>query len=262
MITRVGCKAMIVVKKMNSGKWMVSKFEKEHNHSLSHSKMAPIISNITSGEVDDFTAKGADPNDVKTEGCSAGGQCNPVDSLTVLYNNLCQEALKFAKEGSVTEEIYHVAVSALKEAAKKVAEVKRSCPLPHHDFISEIKHDVFQVQTMSTLQCSNQVELETTLSRSGALQESASNLLLVPTNVITDSRLYNCVNNVPLSSDFLTNGKYAMIMIINPMPFFNYCFIYNTFLFDQQGDKVGMKQKALLCILIRTWKRHLHENLR
>ncbi|RCV45576.1 hypothetical protein SETIT_9G465600v2 [Setaria italica] len=207
MITRVGCKAMIVVKKMNSGKWMVSKFEKEHNHSLSYSKMVPITSNNTSGEVADFTAKSADPNDVKNEGCSAGTQCNPADSLTVLYNNLCQEALKFAEEGSVTEEIYHVAVSALKEAAKKVAEVKRSRPaLPNRDLISESKHDVFQVQTMSTLQCSTQVELKTTLSRR-PLQESASNLLLVPTNIITDSRLYNRVDNVPLSSDFLKNGR-------------------------------------------------------
>ncbi|CAL4930172.1 unnamed protein product [Urochloa decumbens] len=207
MITRVGCKAMIVVKKMNSGKWMVSKFEKEHNHSLSYSKMAPITSNITSGEVADFAAKSTDPNDVKNEGCSAGTQCNPADSLTVLYNNLCQEAIKFAKEGSVTEEIYHVAVSALKEAAEKVAEVKRSRPtLPHLDFISESKHDVFQVQTMSALQCSNQVELKTSSSRSRPLQESASNLLLVPTDILTDSRLYNCVGNVPLSG---RQGRHA-----------------------------------------------------
>ncbi|CAN6289995.1 unnamed protein product [Urochloa humidicola] len=208
MITRVGCKAMIVVKKMNSGKWMVSKFEKEHNHSLSYSKMAPITSNITSGEVADFAAKSTDPNDVKHEGCGAGTQCNPADSLTVLYNNLCQEAIKFAKEGSVTEEIYHVAISALKEAAEKVAEVKRSrSRLPHPDFISESKHDVFQVQTMSALQYSNQVELKTSSSRSRPLQESASNLLLVPTNILTDSRLYNCVGNVPLSSTFPTNGR-------------------------------------------------------
>ncbi|OEL14019.1 hypothetical protein BAE44_0024957 [Dichanthelium oligosanthes] len=155
MITRVGCKAMIVVKKMNSGKWMVSKFEKEHNHSLSYSKMVPITSNITSGEVADFAAKSADPLD---------------------------EAIKFAKEGSVTEEIYHVAVSALKEAAEKA-------------------------KTMSALQCSDQVELKTASPGSWPLQESASNLLLVPTNILADSRSYNRVDNVPLSSDLPTNGR-------------------------------------------------------
>ncbi|XP_043713488.1 protein FAR1-RELATED SEQUENCE 5-like [Telopea speciosissima] len=32
--TRVGCKAMIMVKKQDSGKWVVSKFFKEHNHEL------------------------------------------------------------------------------------------------------------------------------------------------------------------------------------------------------------------------------------
>jgi len=213
MITRVGCKAMIVVKKMNSGKWMVSKFEKEHNHSLSYPKMIPITSNITSGEVVHFDAKSADPNDVKNEGHCEGTQCNPADSLTVLYNNLCQEAIKFAKEGSVTEEIYHVAVSALKEAAEKVAEVKRSRPTSHRGFISESKHDVLHAKTMSTLQCSNEVELKTTSPGSVTLQESASNRLLVPTNILTDSMLYNRGNNVPPSSDFSTNGKYAMVMI-------------------------------------------------
>jgi hypothetical protein len=214
MITRVGCKAMIVVKKMNSGKWMVSKFEKEHNHSLSHSKMVPSTSNITSREVADFAAKSADPNEVKNEGFGAGTQCNPADSLTVLYNNLCQEAIKFAKEGSVTEEIYHVAVSALKEAAEKVAEVKRSRPtLPHCGFISESKHDVLQVKTTSALQCSNQVELTITSPGSRPVQDSASNLLLIPTNILTDSRLYNGVDTVPLSRGFPKNGKSAMTMI-------------------------------------------------
>lgn len=33
-VTREGCKAMIVVKKEKSGKWVVTRFVKEHNHSL------------------------------------------------------------------------------------------------------------------------------------------------------------------------------------------------------------------------------------
>ncbi|XP_039003952.1 protein FAR1-RELATED SEQUENCE 1-like [Hibiscus syriacus] len=33
-ITREGCKAMIVVKKEKSGKWVVTRFVKEHNHQL------------------------------------------------------------------------------------------------------------------------------------------------------------------------------------------------------------------------------------
>ncbi|XP_043708615.1 protein FAR1-RELATED SEQUENCE 5-like isoform X2 [Telopea speciosissima] len=33
-VTRVGCKAMLVVKIQESGKWVVSSFEKEHNHEL------------------------------------------------------------------------------------------------------------------------------------------------------------------------------------------------------------------------------------
>ncbi|KAL3531034.1 hypothetical protein ACH5RR_010356 [Cinchona calisaya] len=33
-VTREGCKAMIVVKKEKNGKWVVTKFVKEHNHSV------------------------------------------------------------------------------------------------------------------------------------------------------------------------------------------------------------------------------------
>ncbi|GLU03915.1 hypothetical protein SLE2022_210860 [Rubroshorea leprosula] len=39
-ITREGCKAMMVVKKEKSGKWVVTRFDKEHNHPL-----VPIPSN-------------------------------------------------------------------------------------------------------------------------------------------------------------------------------------------------------------------------
>lgn len=34
VVTREGCKAMIMVKQDKSGKWVVSKFEEEHNHPL------------------------------------------------------------------------------------------------------------------------------------------------------------------------------------------------------------------------------------
>jgi hypothetical protein len=128
MITRVCCKAMIVVKKMNSGKWMVSNFEKEHNHSLSCSKAAPIASNITAGEADHFTARFTDPSDVKFEGYNVGTHCNSTDSLTVLYNNLCQGPLNLQKRGQSQKFTMRPVVSALKEAADKVAEIKRSRP--------------------------------------------------------------------------------------------------------------------------------------
>ncbi|XVF65585.1 hypothetical protein PTKIN_Ptkin09bG0260300 [Pterospermum kingtungense] len=36
--TRVGCRAMILVRKVNSGKWVVTKFVKEHTHPLTPGK--------------------------------------------------------------------------------------------------------------------------------------------------------------------------------------------------------------------------------
>lgn len=49
---------------------------------------------------------------------------NSQDSLTVRYNNLRQEAIKYVEEGAKSIHIYNVALDALKEAAKKVAVVK------------------------------------------------------------------------------------------------------------------------------------------
>ncbi|VAI07600.1 unnamed protein product [Triticum turgidum subsp. durum] len=209
MITRVGCKAMIVVKKMNSGKWMVSKFEKEHNHSLLSSKQAPSTSNITSGENAESAAKSSDPDEAKVEEYSAGIQCNSTDSLTVLYNKLCQEAIKFAKEGSVTEEIYHVAMSALKEAAEKVAQVKSCHPIMPHRGVSgsESKHKVVQMKTMSASQCSDVAKQKTIPSQLTMFQESTSKLMFIPTNLLTDSGLANSDNNHPSSCAFTSSGR-------------------------------------------------------
>lgn len=48
------------------------------------------------------------------------------ESLTVRYNNLRNEALKFVDDGVKTAEIYNVAVGALQEAANKVALTKKN----------------------------------------------------------------------------------------------------------------------------------------
>lgn len=41
--TRKGCKALIKAKKLESGKWVVTKFEKEHNHELETPKKMPLL---------------------------------------------------------------------------------------------------------------------------------------------------------------------------------------------------------------------------
>ncbi|PKI52555.1 protein FAR1-RELATED SEQUENCE 9 [Punica granatum] len=46
------------------------------------------------------------------------------ESLSVRYNNLRQEAIKYVEEGAKSIHVYYVALEALQEAAKKVAAVK------------------------------------------------------------------------------------------------------------------------------------------
>ncbi|KAJ7967050.1 FAR1-related sequence [Quillaja saponaria] len=50
------------------------------------------------------------------------------ESLTVRYNNLRQEAIKYVEEGAKSIYIYNVAMNALQDAAKKVAIVKILAP--------------------------------------------------------------------------------------------------------------------------------------
>ncbi|EYU42903.1 hypothetical protein ABFS82_14G176500 [Erythranthe guttata] len=53
-----------------------------------------------------------------------GVQC--MESLSVRFNSLCREALKFAEEGAVCTDTYSAAMEALKDGEKKIAQVKRS----------------------------------------------------------------------------------------------------------------------------------------
>ncbi|OIW13593.1 hypothetical protein TanjilG_07935 [Lupinus angustifolius] len=46
------------------------------------------------------------------------------ESVTIRYNNLRQEAIKYVEEGAKSIKIYHIAMNALQEAGKKVSAVK------------------------------------------------------------------------------------------------------------------------------------------
>ncbi|XP_062092110.1 protein FAR1-RELATED SEQUENCE 3-like isoform X2 [Humulus lupulus] len=49
-----------------------------------------------------------------------------IESLTLRFNNLCREAIKYAQEGAVAAETYIAAMSALREGSKKVSAVKKN----------------------------------------------------------------------------------------------------------------------------------------
>lgn len=48
------------------------------------------------------------------------------ETLTMRYNNLCREAIKYAEDGAIAVETYNVAISALREGGKKAAAVKKT----------------------------------------------------------------------------------------------------------------------------------------
>ncbi|KAK6928963.1 Zinc finger, SWIM-type [Dillenia turbinata] len=49
-----------------------------------------------------------------------------IESLTLRFNNLCREAIKYAEEGAIAMETYNAAISVLREGMKKVAAVKKN----------------------------------------------------------------------------------------------------------------------------------------
>lgn len=111
--TRVGCKAMIMVKKSNSGKWVVSKFEKEHNHPLGSLRKKRHLrkQNLSSGK------RINDQNESHN---------SDLESPTLRYNSLCREAIKYAEVGATSADAYNVALHALREAARKVVAIRRN----------------------------------------------------------------------------------------------------------------------------------------
>ncbi|XP_008805726.1 uncharacterized protein LOC103718605 [Phoenix dactylifera] len=165
LITRIGCKAMIIVKKANSGKWVVTKFEKEHNHSLASLKMPCLESRSNAGKVINLQGAITKPNGMVTDESCAGTQGTSRESLTVLYNQLCCEAIKYAQEGAATEDSYNVAMSALKEAVEKVAAAKRGAVTVAQQGLAIggarqaflIAHPA-QTKALQDLQCLNEVK--------------------------------------------------------------------------------------------------------
>ncbi|KAJ3682656.1 hypothetical protein LUZ60_015229 [Juncus effusus] len=101
--TKVGCKAMIEVKRSDTGKWVVSKLEKEHNHELSVSSKKRRL----------YESQ----QEMRKEAAQS--------ERAVLYEQLYKEAVKFAEEGSATQHIYEIAIAALRDASDKVAAAKK-----------------------------------------------------------------------------------------------------------------------------------------
>lgn len=82
--TRVGCKAMLLVKKISSGKWVVSKFEKEHNHILGSVRK---LGKLRKGkQIYSKTKVSKNQMELYPDG---------LESPTSLYNNLCNETARF-----------------------------------------------------------------------------------------------------------------------------------------------------------------------
>ncbi|XP_010251622.1 PREDICTED: protein FAR1-RELATED SEQUENCE 3 [Nelumbo nucifera] len=54
------------------------------------------------------------------------GELQGHETLTVRYNNLCREAIRYAEEGAIAVETYNVAMNSLREGGKKVSVVKKN----------------------------------------------------------------------------------------------------------------------------------------
>ncbi|CAL9093232.1 unnamed protein product [Musa textilis] len=198
MITRIGCKAMIIVKKM-SGKWVVTKFEKEHNHVLPPSKKDPCHA----GKFSNSQGAGRVSNEMEIDQSPTGTRGNSQESLTVLYNQLCYEAIKYAQEGATTEHTYNVAMAALKEAAEKVAAAKRNAGITAQAGVaSGGTRQAFLVSTESSIGSLVQVKSLHNLQSQDKAQElkpqkQPVNFVLLPSSFLTDSNSSTCSTEAP-----------------------------------------------------------------
>lgn len=55
-----------------------------------------------------------------------GNELQGQESLTMRYNSLCREAIKYAEEGAIASETYNVAMGGLRDGGKKISVVKKT----------------------------------------------------------------------------------------------------------------------------------------
>ncbi|KAI7980274.1 Protein FAR-RED ELONGATED HYPOCOTYL 3 [Camellia lanceoleosa] len=89
---KTDCKACMHVKRRGDGKWIIHRFEKEHNHEL-----------LPAQAVSEQTRK-----------------------MVQRYNDLCQRAMKLGEEGSLSQESYNFALHALEDAFGNCVTVNNS----------------------------------------------------------------------------------------------------------------------------------------
>ncbi|ERM95532.1 hypothetical protein AMTR_s00023p00015970 [Amborella trichopoda] len=114
--SRIGCKAMIRIKKSNNGKWVISSFVKKHCHKF-----------LTPGEVG-FTRMRKrifDPSgdliDLYNEERAAGSQA----PRTIRHDVLCQLVNQITEDGAISEDLYEFTRLCLSRLAVEVAERKK-----------------------------------------------------------------------------------------------------------------------------------------
>lgn len=81
-----------------------------------------------------------------------GGELHGQESLTLRYNNLCREAVKYAEEGAIAVDTYNVAIAALREGVKKIAAVKKNAAkiIPPSSLVGGIGYDDRKTSTSAS----------------------------------------------------------------------------------------------------------------
>ncbi|KAA8544449.1 hypothetical protein F0562_022511 [Nyssa sinensis] len=71
------------------------------------------------------------------------GELHGQESLTLRYNNLCREAIRYAEEGAIAPETYNMALAALREGGKKVVAARKTVAkvAPPSPLVSGIGYD-------------------------------------------------------------------------------------------------------------------------
>uniref|UniRef100_A0A1D1XJE0 Protein FAR1-RELATED SEQUENCE 7 n=1 Tax=Anthurium amnicola TaxID=1678845 RepID=A0A1D1XJE0_9ARAE len=128
-LTRVGCLARLIVKKLDSGLWEVANFEMEHNHppfamgaelSFEPPKPTRRIKRASHLALEGPTGSVVAKSETDMQ--------NSQSPVTWRFDKLHQEGIKFAEEGSSSVEIFNVAMFALREATQKVIAAKNNVP--------------------------------------------------------------------------------------------------------------------------------------
>ncbi|ONK58872.1 uncharacterized protein A4U43_C08F600 [Asparagus officinalis] len=117
-----GCEALFEIIRKDNGVWMVSKLVLEHSHELTPSPPSKVRCIRSQGEI---LVIAKNFSDTLGEECGVELRGNCAEPSSARYNDLCRDAVRCAREGATSAELYNLAKDGLQKTFAEIVSAKQ-----------------------------------------------------------------------------------------------------------------------------------------